>query len=147
MAYSNRTLAERYANGKTTGTSYSGSMFIEGNAIYSYGYHYTIAQRLKQGVYAINKMDYSVTTSKHRTYVVSALEDKGFTLIWLADCNTDKVIYTVKENDRAIQEMEGKLKRARTESSRAHYERMIDFYKTQNKLLTPYYNIKIAEAV
>lgn len=69
--YSNSELAKRFADGKTTGKA--NSMFIEGRAIFSYGFHFPIALRLSNGNYLFNTDKYSVSTSKHQSNVLSKL--------------------------------------------------------------------------
>ena len=70
----NRQVAEAFAQGKREGTG--SNLFIEGNTIYSYGYHFPIAIRIQgaNGIeYLWNSDKYSVTTSKHQRYVKDAL--------------------------------------------------------------------------
>ena len=47
-------------------------MFIDGDTIYSYGYHFPIALR-RNGVMYVNEDSYSSSTSKHTSYVRSAI--------------------------------------------------------------------------
>ena len=67
----NRELAESYALLNTTG--HTGNMFIDGQTIYSYGYHFPIATRLACGWYLINSERYSNTTARHISHVRMAL--------------------------------------------------------------------------
>ena len=67
----NSQVAEAFANGATSGKS--GNMFIDGDTIYSYGYHFPIATRVKEGLYLINKNGYSQTTARHINQVRSAI--------------------------------------------------------------------------
>ena len=46
-------------------TNQSRNAFFNNNALYSYGYHYKLAEHLKGGAILINDIGYSVTTSKH----------------------------------------------------------------------------------
>lgn len=59
---------QRQSNGRNAGKS----LFFEGATIYSYGVHFPIA-RFYKDVVLFNRRDYSVTTSKHKGYVLDAL--------------------------------------------------------------------------
>lgn len=53
-----------------------GNVFFEGNTIYSYGYHFPMAQRINLGampVILVNGRSYSNSTSKHQSWTRSAL--------------------------------------------------------------------------
>ena len=67
----NTQIAVSFAKGATAGKS--GNMFIDGQTIYSYGYHFPIATRLSNGWYLINKDRYSNTTARHIIHVYRAL--------------------------------------------------------------------------
>lgn len=74
----NQELAHRFANGATEGKG--SNMFVDGNAIYSYGRHFVIARTLWVGkkasarkVYLFNTAGYSQTTAKHKGQVSRAL--------------------------------------------------------------------------
>ena len=62
----NREVAQAFANGKQKGKSLH--MFIDGDTIYSYGYHFPIARRF-QGVILFTNKGYSQTTARHKTLV------------------------------------------------------------------------------
>jgi len=75
-------IAERFVAGATEGQSYSGSLFISGNTIYSYGYHFPIAKLDRRNKIAyFNKNRYSVTTSIHQGHVRRALQTSRFKII------------------------------------------------------------------
>lgn len=67
-------LAISFANGSKKGKA--SRMFIDGRAIYSYGYHFPIAFRLRVGEYLFNKDSYSASTSRHKSYVRSAVGEE-----------------------------------------------------------------------
>jgi hypothetical protein len=67
----NRELARKFSEGATKGKG--SHMFIEGNAIYSYGHHFPIAVRTDYG-YIFNNDSYSSTTGKQKGFVRSALD-------------------------------------------------------------------------
>ena len=75
----NSQLAENFAEGETKGNG--NNMFIEGNTIYSYGHHFPIAVKMKDGSCIFNADGYSVTTSKHKGYVRRALESRGIHIL------------------------------------------------------------------
>jgi len=59
------------------GRNQSMSLYFEKKTIYSYGSHYPLAAII-DNVLLINSYNYSVTTSKQRSYVLYALVGKGF---------------------------------------------------------------------
>ena len=75
--YKNRDVAELFAQGKTDIRNHNGSLFVEGDVIYSYGLHFPIALRL-YGEAVFNADRYSVTTSHHQSYVREALISEGY---------------------------------------------------------------------
>jgi len=91
----NSELAERFANGATKGRG--NNMFIKDRAIFSYGEHYCIAFRVNNNTYLFNTDKYSVTTSKHQSYVRSAL--MGETII---ECNTQQIKRAIDYPDEPI---------------------------------------------
>lgn len=73
----NKILAEQFANGVREGKG--SNMFIDKNVIYSYGRHFPIAVRLWNDydfVFIVTTRKYSSSTSRHTTYVKSAIGDK-----------------------------------------------------------------------
>lgn len=87
MAYSNREIAKAFANGETYARTNHGTMFIDGNIIYSYGRHYPIAVRNGPKVAYVNSDKFSATTSKQSGYVRSALIGAGFELVEMPTSN------------------------------------------------------------
>ena len=70
----NQEIIERFAAGKTRGKR--GHLFIEGDRIYSYGRHFTLAVRGDWGAgisYLINGDKYGSTTAQHTSSCISAL--------------------------------------------------------------------------
>lgn len=63
----NSDLARAFAEGATKGKA--DNMFIDGDTIYSYGYHFPIAKRISKKVVWLNTSKYSVTTSRHQKLV------------------------------------------------------------------------------
>jgi hypothetical protein len=126
----NNQLAERFAHGHTSGQG--SNMFIEGETIYSYGYHFAIATRHDWG-YAINKNGYSVTTAKHKRHVLSAL--RGVTLVYLIDCDIKKSQSTIDANNKTIEELKQKATNARKDEMRECHNRHIAQLEEQNRLI------------
>jgi hypothetical protein len=71
----NRDVAIAFASGRTSGST--DHLFIEGDTIYSYGYHFPIATRYGNKVW-FTKKGYSNTTSRHKSLVLNALNIAGF---------------------------------------------------------------------
>lgn len=71
MPYSNAEVAQRFKEGKIRGKSHN--MFIAGDSIYSYGWHFPIAKRIGPGEYLFNTESRSMSTSKHQAAVSWAL--------------------------------------------------------------------------
>lgn len=73
---STQKLFSNFVNGLTTNNKTdkkSNSCFIENNAVYSYGYHFPLCVRLlnnnSEFVFLVNTSKYSMTTSKHQTFL------------------------------------------------------------------------------
>lgn len=73
--FSNRELTHIYAQ-QIQHYGESGSMFFYGAKIYSYGYHYLLAEFIDNESILINDIGYSNTTSKHISLVMSATSHK-----------------------------------------------------------------------
>lgn len=74
-------LAEKFAMGSTKGSARDGRIFIDGDTIYSYGYHFPIARRINPTTFELTTKKYSVTTTKQTSTVHRALARHGFTVI------------------------------------------------------------------
>ena len=89
-------------------TNQTRNAFFNDNALYSYGYHYKLAEHLKGGAILINDMGYSVTTSKHIGQIGQASRHK--TQFFSSDVLLDEVLPT-------IENLVDKLPRARTKKA------------------------------
>lgn len=69
----NKQIVEKFVSGATKGKNSNGSMFIEGDTLYSYGYHFPLAKRNEDGTFWVNPDRYSVTTSKQQGMVRYAI--------------------------------------------------------------------------
>lgn len=66
----NRKVAERFVNGKTTGTG--SHFFIEGDTLYSYGHHFPVARR-ERDIILVTMREYSNSTARHKSHLRTAL--------------------------------------------------------------------------
>lgn len=102
----NRGLAEEFASGTTKGMS--SNMFIEGDTIYSYGWHFPIAKRIGNE-YLLNTKRYSRTTTAHQYHIECAIEGKT---IWDAPgCDINKIPQYFLDR---IQDIHNKILKARS---------------------------------
>lgn len=85
----NAQIVNKFIKGATTGkitrrNDFTGEthtpLFIEGDTLFSYGYHYTLAKRVEGGFW-VNNEKYSRTTSKHASLVRGAIAKHGFSLV------------------------------------------------------------------
>ena len=75
--FSNRELTHVYAQQtQSEGGNQSRTIFFEGAKIYSYGYHYLLAEFIDNETILINDTGYSNTTSKHISLVINATSHK-----------------------------------------------------------------------
>lgn len=70
----NKDLAIKFAQGSTKGKTKN--MFIEGDKIYSYGYHFVIAKRVFGG-FEITTSKYSQSTARQVSYVNFQIRQTG----------------------------------------------------------------------
>ena len=77
----NQKLASLFAQGAISGRGFN--MFIEGDTIYSYGYHFPIANK---GYYLFTTRKYGSTTAKHMCYVKTSLPASK--IINISNCNS-----------------------------------------------------------
>jgi len=61
---------KKFVNGEKEGRTKH--LFIEGNVLYSYGHHFPIA--IRTNMFIVNMDKYSVTTSRHQSYLRGMLE-------------------------------------------------------------------------
>lgn len=63
----NKELAKQFANGARKGRG--SNLFIDGDTIYSYGYHFPVARRNNDGTFWFNPEKRSQSTSRHQSLV------------------------------------------------------------------------------
>ena len=73
--------------------------FIDGNTIYSYGYHFPIAVKLKDG-FLFNSCGYSMTTAKHKGYVKRAIGNN-----FIIELSTEKLKNCINDDIKSIKEV------------------------------------------
>jgi hypothetical protein len=76
----NAQIVNSFVKGATTGKNAQGSLFIEGDTLFSYGYHYPLAKRVEGGFW-VNNEKYSRTTSKQASLVRGAIVKHGFSMV------------------------------------------------------------------
>ena len=72
----NKKLAQKFAQGATSGKG--SNLFIEGDTVYSYGYHFAVARRTGENTANFTSRRYSQSTARHKSLVLSALNRAGF---------------------------------------------------------------------
>lgn len=75
----NQNIADIFANSNREASTKH--LFIEGDSIYSYGYHFKIAEKTGPKIANFTTRGYSSTTSVHKGRVKRALVEAGYTLI------------------------------------------------------------------
>ena len=126
----NKQTAEAFANGKTTGGSLH--MFIDGDTIFSYGYHFPIARRTGKvdengrDIFLFTDRGYSNTTVRHKSHVSWALHEYR-----VIECD----ISSGKVTPEVVEGLKSKLYEVRLKESRARKEWSINNYREQNKQL------------
>lgn len=147
----NYTLAKRWRQQEKKYATAS-NMYYVGNAIYSYGYHFPMAcitpiERDGKAVVFINNDRYSVTTSKHQSYVYSVtykdarifVSTRLLTAV-IDDINTHKTLTTdtsiaiYVELEKRLIQAEKKYQHARTRKHVWQSEK--DAIVEQSQLLT-----------
>lgn len=101
----NNALAKSFASGATEGEG--SNMFIRGDTIYSYGYHFPMAKRIPGG-FIVNPDTYSATTNTHQSYVRQALWGEIFEC---PGCDIDRLTDHLRHK---AEETYVKLKKARS---------------------------------
>lgn len=119
----NQDLAVRFISGAEKGNG--SNMFIDGDIIYSYGYHFPIAKRLGSGMYLVNSESYSVTTSAQQSNVRNAIPYSAKS-ISLKNCDVDYIDDQVISDKAEIEDIRDKLACARSDNSKWSHNYKID---------------------
>jgi hypothetical protein len=136
-------IAERFSKGAISGKA--SSMFIDGDTIYSYGYHFPIARHTKllfkaQQVVLFNSRGYSSSTARHKMRTAQAL--RSFFLLEVFGADEKNVNDQFNQNNHDIQEAIGKMQRARTNNSKIWYASQIRHKEEQNAALLKLYGVR-----
>lgn len=67
-----------FLRGAKSGRNSNYTIFIEGDTIYSYGYHFPLGVRLTPKKILVNPKKYSVTTSRHTNLLTKEAKLRGF---------------------------------------------------------------------
>ena len=126
----NDTLALNFSNGSTKGKG--SHMFIEHDTIYSYGYHFPIARRIKNG-YLILMVIVVQQTDRHKSHVKCNLT--GTIIIEVSNCDINNKNKQIEYNNNGILTAQDKLKRVRSDDMREYYNKHIINLEKQNQLL------------
>ena len=134
----NNDIAKAFSNGETKGKG--NNMFIDGDTIYSYGYHFPICRRVTINnniFYLFNADGYSNTTAKHKSHVRSVLLKDNIILIknlgTFQSNNMVDILNMIALNNLDIENL--KLKFKRSKKHKDMYKRDIDDIYIQNGLL------------
>ncbi len=98
-------ISDKFAEGLRKGKARAdssfpdGRVFIDGDAIFSFGRHFPIAVKTGFKQAEVNKDKFSVTTTKQQTQVQSALREKGFKL---REVDTDTIKNTARKKGISV---------------------------------------------
>ena len=129
----NDEVAEDFAKGLNE--SKTQNVFIEGKTIYSYGYHFPIAKKIGNNKVLFNTKGYSNSTAKHKSYVLSELQHKGYEIIYIFDCDLEKAEQQILRNNEEITYLKDKLKRVRSKHIEENHKTQIKSLGKQNDFL------------
>jgi len=87
MTYKNSDVVEHFLAFGTNEKIHSKSVFFEKDVLFSYGYHFPLCIRLKNG-FLVNSDGYSNTTARHKGLVKRGLRTEDFKLLNTAELKT-----------------------------------------------------------
>ncbi len=128
----NYEVARAFSNGETK--PHTKYMFIDDDTIYSYGYHFPMARKIKDGVYLINSNSYSSSTSKHMGHVKTSL--MWSKQIYLKGCDLKNIELQILSNNEQIDILNDLLTRVRVAHMKQRYTSEIKELKQQNENLS-----------
>lgn len=85
---------------QSEGRTSAGNIFFYENKIYSYGYHYKLAEIIENNIILINNIGYSISTSKHIGLVGNAT--RQYRQIFLTDIDLNYVYGEIIEASKKI---------------------------------------------
>ena len=126
----NKEICKMFQKGATKGKG--SNMFIEGDVLYSYGFHFPMAKRF-EGYYLVTNRGYSSTTAKHMAHLRNALSYKK--CLYVENPTVPRVETQIKHNLVDIEATQQKHKKARVEHSKQAHLNHIEWLKEQNQFL------------
>ena len=123
-------VARNFVDGKK---STGNRMFTDGRIIYSYGEHFPIALKLKNGNYLFNTDKYSHSTSKHQNYVRREID--GYVG---AECSTEEIRNAIRFPEEPIVITKTK----EYDNIDRCFERIKELYKTKGLTRVPINKMK-----
>lgn len=115
----NQQLADNFVNGKTK--SHGSNMFIEGNTIYSYGYHFKIAVRYDD-IILFNSNDYSSSTQRQKSHVLTAIIQAKRKYLECPDCNQTKALNWLTSQKEYFELKQSRARKADYSHEISHYQ-------------------------
>lgn len=133
----NTQVAQAFADGADQGKG--SNMFIESSKIFSYGYHFPIARRLPETyngtpVALFTTRDYSVTTSKHKSYVHQALGASGYMIVEVDDVESHSISDVIDDLESQLNKALDKAAKARKFENKEYYFNQIDALRVQQEV-------------
>lgn len=134
----NKQLVQSFVDGTNKRNSRS-NIFIDGDTIYSYGYHFPMATRQADGSYIVTNRSYSSSTSRHQRYLEQAL--RGANKLYAYDPRSPKpqdVTYLEHQASNAY----GKATRARKQWNKDYWLEQAHQWEDKAQALSDYLTAK-----
>lgn len=112
------------------GRTSNNGMFFYGKKIYSYGYHYLLAEFIDDNTIVINNSGYSVSTSKHINLVTNAT--RQYNQYFYLDIDLKNVTYQIKNASEKI--IKARKKEVYANIIISKFESLTDFLKKYKKV-------------
>lgn len=140
MKINNNEIGQRFKN--NIGDADGSNMFIEGDAVYSYGYHFKIVQRVntdKGDFYLFTNDGYSNTTERHKSMVLSSLSHNKVIFIdsHSREFNEQDIKAQQEANAQELAELKAKQEKrtskprtARIQHLEAQQKEILNFFTT-----------------
>lgn len=94
-------VCKQYVRGfKREGNNSGGTVYYIGDNIYSYGSHFKMAERMRDGSYIVNGDTYSITTSKHQSRLRDALRGERYVIVPFSALET--MLHTISRSHSGI---------------------------------------------
>lgn len=127
----NSQIAEKFASGAEKGNG--SNMFIEGDVIYSYGFHFPIARRLNYNTVLYTSKGYSNSTAKHKNHVLGALIDANYKIVTVENPKEPLTNETLEQIYDDLLDLILKEKRSR--KYKDHYRSQIESRQSDYKFI------------